>query len=76
MSGSRGPLAATGTRIGSYASSESTLEEDPWSEVPENAVCIVDRAFFTAATLTAPNLPGLKRHWLTRTRTTTHLRAI
>lgn len=63
-------------RFGSYASSESTLAEDLWSEVPDHSVCIVDRGFFAAATLTALTSSGTERHWMTRTRTTTQLRTL
>lgn len=63
-------------RFGSYASAELTLAGDLWSEVPDEALCIVDRGFFTAATLTSLASSGSNRHWLTRTRKRTQLRTV
>jgi Insertion element 4 transposase N-terminal/Transposase DDE domain len=63
-------------RIGGYATGELTLAEDIWAEVPDASVCIVDRGFFTATTLTALASTGKSRHWLTRTRKRTQLRRI
>ena len=65
-----------GARIGGYATAESTLAEDIWAEVPDAALCIVDRGFFTAKTLTDLAASGSTRHWLTRTRKRTELRTI
>jgi len=63
-------------RFGAYATSEGTLAQELWSELPDHSLCIVDRGFFTAATLTALAASGSERHWMTRTRTTTQLRTI
>ena len=63
-------------RIGSYGTGETTLAEDLWAEVPDASVCIVDRGFFTARTLTALAASGTERHWLTRTRKRTELRTL
>jgi hypothetical protein len=63
-------------RIGGYAMGELTLAEDIWSEVPDASLCIVDRGFLTAKTLTNLTASGAERHWLTRTRKRTMLRTI
>ncbi|HEY4449543.1 MAG TPA: IS4 family transposase [Steroidobacteraceae bacterium] len=62
--------------FGAYTAAELTLAEDLWAEVPDCSLCIVDRGFFTATTLTALASSGSDRHWLTRARKRTQLRTI
>jgi hypothetical protein len=59
-----------------YHTGETTLAQDLWRELPDNALMLVDRNFLVAHQLTALEQSGRNRHWLTRAKTTTRLRRI
>jgi len=59
-----------GAVFGPYAD-ERRYAEQLWPKLPDNALMIVDRHFFGAATLIALHASGANRHWLTRARSTT-----
>ena len=59
-----------------YATGETTLSDGFWSELPDNSVTIADRNFLVADDLTRLERSGTNRHWLTRAKSTTHLRVI
>jgi hypothetical protein len=58
-----------------YRTGEATLWKDRWDELPDNSVTLVDRAFLIANDLHQLVASGCNRHWVTRAKTTTRLRA-
>jgi hypothetical protein len=58
-------------RCGPYSSGETTLASELWPLLPDNSLCIVDRAFLAAPCLTAIAGVGSNRHWMTRAKTKT-----
>ena len=44
------------------------MAEELWPLVPDHALTIVDRGFFSARTLIGLERGGIQRHWLTRAR--------
>ncbi len=59
-----------------YHTGETTLAQDLWRELPDDALVLADRNFLVAHQLTALEQSGQNRHWLTRAKTTTRLRRI
>jgi hypothetical protein len=59
-----------GARFGAYALSEGALAEELWPLIPDHALAIVDRGFFSARTLIGIERGGIQRHWLTRAKST------
>ena len=57
-------------RFADYATGETTLARDVWSEVPEDSLVIVDRNFLVAHELIHLESSG-NRHWLSRAKTRT-----
>jgi transposase IS4-like protein/DDE family transposase len=57
-------------RFADYATGETTLARDVWSEVPEDSLVIVDRNFLVANELIHLESSG-NRHWLSRAKTRT-----
>jgi hypothetical protein len=58
-------------RCGPYSVGETTLASELWPLLPDDSLCIVDRAFLAAPCLTAIGGAGSNRHWMTRAKTTT-----
>ena len=62
---------------GSYAkTSEIAMAQSLWSELPNDALVIVDRGFFQASVLVPIAASGTERHWLTRARKNTRWEVI
>ena len=59
-----------------YHTGEATLWKNLWDELPDDSVTLVDRAFLIANDLHRLVTSGRNRHWVTRAKTTTRLRAI
>jgi hypothetical protein len=57
-----------GARFGAYATHETVLAEDLWSQIPDHSLAIVDRGFLSARILIGLERGGVERHWLTRAR--------
>lgn len=57
--------------FGPYAD-EREYAEQLWSSLPDESVTIVDRLYFSAATLVPIARDGRDRHWLTRKRSNTN----
>jgi hypothetical protein len=57
-------------RFADYATGETTLARDVWSEVPDDSLVIVDRNFLVANELIHLESSG-NRHWLSRAKTRT-----
>lgn len=57
--------------FGPYTVGEGTLASRLWSEVPDDALCIVDRAFLAANVLIPLARGGANRHWLVRAKKST-----
>ena len=60
-----------GARFGPYTIGETTLARELWPLVPDDSLCIVDRAFLSAPALLPYASQGRNRHWLTRTKSNT-----
>ena len=58
-----------GARFGAYATHETVLADELWPLLPDHALAIVDRGFFSARILIGIERGGVSRHWLTRART-------
>lgn len=58
-------------RFGPYNTGEQSLAAELWSEVPDDALIILDRNFLSPLTLVPLERGGTRRHWLTRAKTTT-----
>lgn len=52
--------------FGPYQKGEHAYAEDLWRCVPDNAVLLADRLYWSAKILLALTREGLNRHWLTR----------
>src|SRR5712692_833794 len=63
-------------RFGPYAKSEMALARELWSEIPDDSLTILDRAFLAASPLLALQRGGSNRHWMTRARANTSYRVI
>jgi hypothetical protein len=63
-------------RFGPHRLGESALARDLWSQVPDEAVVLVDRNFWNAGVLIPLARDGHHRHWLTRARTPTRGRIV
>ncbi len=55
-------------RFGAYRRGETTLAEELWSEIPDDSLTLVDRAFVYPALLNGLCCSGRNRHWLVRPR--------
>jgi Insertion element 4 transposase N-terminal/Transposase DDE domain len=53
-------------RFAPYAASEMALARELWSEIPDDSLTILDRAFLAASPLLALQGSGSNRHWMTR----------
>ena len=58
-------------RFGPFNEGEQVLAARLWSEVPDNALTLVDRFFLSPVTLVPLERGGARRHWLTRAKTNT-----
>ena len=65
-----------GARLGPYATHESVLARELWPLIPNESLCIVDRAFLSAPSLLPYSMAGTNRHWLTRAKSSTSRRVI
>ena len=63
-------------RFGPHSSGETTLARELWPLVPDNSVCIVDRAFLNAPSLLPYSMAGRNRQWLTRAKSNTVYRIL
>ena len=63
-------------RFGSFKTGELSLAAELWQEVPDQSLCIVDRAFLDVTTLNGLRESGTERHWLTRGKTKTKLKLV
>jgi hypothetical protein len=63
-------------RFADYRTGEVTLAEELWRELPDDSVTIVDRNFLVADHLTSLVRSGTNKHWLTRAKSTTRLKAL
>ncbi len=58
-------------RMGPFDRAESDYAADLWSEVPNESLTVVDRLYFSAATLLGLSRGGHNRHWLLRAKSNT-----
>lgn len=63
-------------RFGPYGVGETTYAKGLWAQVPDNALVVVDRAFFDYGVLRALEGHGANRHWLIRTKSTQKWRSL
>lgn len=57
-----------GVQFGPYSESEQEQASHLWEQVPDDSLTIVDRNYFSAATLLSLQGGGKQRHWLIRTK--------
>jgi hypothetical protein len=63
-------------RFGPYACGEHGYANELWSELPDQSLTIVDRAFLAANVLIPLSRAGRERHWLTRGKKNTSWRVV
>jgi Transposase DDE domain len=59
-----------------YVKSEQELAKDLWPLVPDDSLCIADRAFLSPSFLVPLAEGGANRHWMTRAKTNTRWRVL